>query len=506
MGVMRFLVYPPELLDEWPEVFRGYVSGMDGRVFPTRIEVHDNVLACRRQTSESGKFAVSWPVPGFGRPVLLTSSLTEREEPYVLAVELARGRISQIRDQVAAWEMAGMTVSEEFTELHRRAHQLFARAVAIQDQPAEASELAQEALTHAVAAGDLVTKSYIQQRLAVRRKRSSRLPALLGCHLESAQPGPDWNERYTSAFNAAAVPVCWKTIEPQEGEYHWELNDAQVDWCEEQRLMMTGGPLLDFSPDGLPQWLSKWSHDVLNLQSFVADFVETAISRYSGRIRNWEVAVRANTGGLPTLNEEQRLMVVARALEVARQMDGENQLIVRIDQPWGAYQSRGRHQLSPLQFVDALARAGVGLSAIHLEFAVGYRPRGSASRGLLDLSRLIDQWSVLGLPLHVTLAFPSGTGPDSLAQQDLMIEPDQWKATCSEEAQAEWLDQYLPLLMAKQIVVGIFWAHFHDGTAHQYPHAGMLRPDGSEKPALTHLVRYHQLYWDANGDESTVVF
>ena len=67
--------------------------------------------------------------------------------------------------------------------------------------------------------------------------------------------------------------------------------------------------------------------------------------------------------------------------DVARQVDEEAQLIIRIDQPWGEYQSRGQHRLSPLQIVDALVRSGVGLSAVNLEVAMGYfRPGGSARR------------------------------------------------------------------------------------------------------------------------------
>ena len=72
MGVMRFLIYPPELLEGWSAVYRAYISGTEGRVFPTRIEVDGNVMTCRRQVSESGKLHVAWPVPGFGRPVIFS--------------------------------------------------------------------------------------------------------------------------------------------------------------------------------------------------------------------------------------------------------------------------------------------------------------------------------------------------------------------------------------------------------------------------------------------------
>ena len=98
-------------------------------------------------------------------------------------------------------------------------------------------------------------------------------------------------------MGAAAIPLNWRTIEESEGEYRWDLLDQQVDWCEQNRLMVLGSPLVDFGPSGLPPWLARWEHDFFNLQSFVCDFVETAVARYMGRIRLWEIAARANTGG-----------------------------------------------------------------------------------------------------------------------------------------------------------------------------------------------------------------
>lgn len=494
MGVMRFLIHPRELLDGWPEVFRSYVSGADGRVFTTRIEVDGNIVACRRQASESGKLHVAWPVPGFGRPVISTTSLAEREEPYLLPVELARGKISQVRDQLGDWEIAGMSIPDEMLPYHQAAHRLFAKATAIQHVPDQACALAVEAIAKACQAAEVLAKSYTRQRLSVLRKRSHQLPASLGCNLGPAVPQSDWADCFCETFNVVEVPVEWRSIEPVEGEYHWDVSDAQVEWCQKQRHLIYAGPLLDLSPEGLPAWLWQWEHDFFNLQSFVCDFVETAISRYMGKIRHWEISARVNTGGALALSEEHRLALVARTLDVARQVDEELQLQIRIDQPWGDYQARGQHRLSPLQFVDALVRSGVGLSAVNLEISVGYRPRGSASRELLDFSQLIDQWSCLGIPLQVTLAVPSETSEDPNSNTDLEVDSGYWKNPWCEKVQAEWIDLYLPLLMAKQSVVGVFWTHFCDGQPHHFPHAGLLRPDHTSKPALEQFLKYRKAY------------
>jgi hypothetical protein len=493
MGVMRFLIHPPNVVDECPEIFRAYLSGWDGRVFPTRVEIDGQVMACRRPVSESGKLHVAWPVEGFGRPVLSTSSLPEREQSYVLAVELARGRISQVRDQLSAWQLQGLSVPAEFHQAHQEAHHLFAQAVAAQQDLRKASDLAQQAIRSECRAADLLTNAYTRQRLTFLWNRSRQAPAMVGCRLDRSFPDQKETDLFTDVFSAAAVPIEWKHIEPTEGSYNWDLNDTQVRWCEDQKLLVFGGPLIDLSPGGLPQWLWQWEHDVISLQSFVCDFVETAIRRYYGRIRSWEITTRANSGGAMTLSEEDRLSLTARTLEVARQVDEEIQLLIGIDQPWGDYQARGHHRLSPFQFVDAIVRSGVGLSALNLEFAIGYQPRGTSPRDRLMISQLIDRWSTLGIPLYVTLAVPSHADTEPAGDGDLEV-PDgsPWREPWSDSAQARWIEEFAPLLMAKQAVVGLFWAQLADAPCRRYPAAGLIDEAGVAKPAFQSLKSIEQ--------------
>lgn len=495
MGVMRFLVHPTEILDDWSEAAEAYVTGIDGRVYPTRVSFDGNRMECRRSLPDSGRLNVVWPVPGFGRPIVTTSSLREHEEPYILALELARGKISRIRDQVGAWEVAGMAVPEEFVEPNREAHRLFGKAVSQKADPVAASETALEALRMAFVAAELLVGSYTEQRLTVRRKRSQKLPASLGCYLGVEEPVESWDERFATAFNAAVIPVEWRNVEPDEGGYQWDVFDAQVEWCQKHHLLTYGGPLLDFSMGGLPDWLDTWLGDPLNLQSFVADFVETAVARYVGKIRHWEVSAYGNVGDGLALDEEHRLTLVAKSLETARTVDDEIQLTIRIDRPWGEYQSNGQHGLSPFQFVDALARSGVGLSGVNLELAIGFDGAGSPTRDLLDVSQLVDRWSMLGIPLHVTLAFPSASGPDEASSPEVSVGSSRWKSEFDPQLQAEWASQFLPLLMAKQAVVGIFWAHYSDAAGHRFPHTGLVDAASEPKPALDRIRLFNEEFW-----------
>jgi hypothetical protein len=495
MGVMRFVVHPTGLFADWPEVHRAYITGVDQSAWPTRIEVVGNQILCRRQNPDSGKLNIVWPVPGFGRPVLATSSLPEREHSYNLAVELARGKIVQVRNQLAVWQAAGMTIPDEFVPLHRAAHQLLARSVAVEHAPAEAADIAQQAIIKECQAAEVLTRSYVSQRLEVRHRQYPQLPTVFGCSLGDCLLAPAQQQQFLAAFNGAAVPLQWRCIEPEEGDYRWETYDSQVEWGLANQLLLRGGPLVDLSPNGLPKWLSQWEHDYWNLQSFVCDFIETVMSRYLGKIRIWEIAARPNAGGALALTEENRLTLVAKILEVARQVDQEGQFLIRIDQPWGEYQARGQHKLSPVHFADALIRAGMELSAINLEIAVGYSPMGSASRDLIDFSRMIDQWSILGLPLQVTLAFPSAAQHDPNQTTDLEVDARSWKLTASEEAQAQWIEDYVPLLLAKPAVLAVFWNHLSDAQPHRFPHAGLVRPDGTAKTSHASIVRLRELHW-----------
>jgi hypothetical protein len=255
----------------------------------------------------------------------------------------------------------------------------------------------------------------------------------------------------------------------------------------EHRLVMRGGPLVDFGPHGLPTWLKTWQNDILNLPSFVCDFVETAVAKYMGMVRLWEVAAYGNTGGALALSEDHRLAIVARVLETASRTHSDGQFFIRIDQPWGEYQARGQHRLSPLQFVDALIRSNLGLTGVNLEIAMGYQPAGSLSRDLFSLSRLIDLWSHLGVQLHVTLACPSSMEPDPKADSDLEATLAAPAGPWTPAAHEKWLVEAASLLMAKSVVTGVFFADLSDSIPHRYPRAGLFGADGGPKPAWSRL-------------------
>ncbi len=489
MGMMRFDLGLDEMAENHAQLEHAFLTNYDGAAFPGRVQIQGQELQYIRQCSDSGKLNIPWPVEGFGNPVLRTCSVLERETPYVLAVELARGQLCEMREQHATWAQAGMLIPDQYDTLQKQAYNDFLSACFSQQNPAQATLLANTALQKICLAEDVLANSYIEQRMHVRRQRISHLPAMFGCDLGPVSVS-EIPENYCDAFSAAGISLDWKAIESAEGEYEWERYDQQVEWAINNKLLLKGGPLLSFEDNGLPDWLANWKHDILNLQSFLSDYVETAVSRYTGKIRIWEVAARMNTGGLFGYTEENILAMTARMIDVARQVDEEGQIFIRVDRPWGDYQAKGKHRLTPWHVVDALLRSGTGLSGINLELAIGYEPGRNDARRLLRFSKLLDTWGSFGVPLHVTLACPSASEKDPLALLKTKVDNQQWQNEWTEQTQCDWMEKFLPMLLAKQPVAGIFWSHLSDSHQHRFPHAGLMKDSESPKLVIDQIISH----------------
>lgn len=484
MGVMRFIVHPPEFLKNWSESNQAYITGLDGRIFQTHTAVQDNILTCQRSFSDSGKVSVPWPVEGHGKPVLTTTSLREREEPYFLSLELARGKLAQVRDQWWYWEQGHLSIPAKFREAQKEAFSSFAEASSHQDDLDRCDRAARNSIAKACEAADILSDAYVTQRMASIRKSSGHAPSLLGSATDVSVLTEAGSKVFLDSFNTASVPIRWTDIEPEEGNYNWQPIDDMINFCHQNRIITRGGPLLSLRPDGLPKWLKCWAVDFLNLASFVCDFVDTAVSRYTGLVRIWEVSSAGNIGGALDLNEEQSLSLTARTLEAAIRTDSDSQFFIRIEQPWGEYQRLGKHRLSPYQFVDAIIRSNVAINGVSLDINIGYSPRGCFSRDMLSISKLIDQWSQLGLQIHVNLCCPSSSENDPLANSSLTILENVCRAPWSEEMQSEWMEKNIPLIMSKPAVTGVFLRQFSDSVPHRFPHAGLLDAEGRPKKLL----------------------
>ena len=120
------------------------MAGPDQIPWPCRTQLRDGELVLERNVADSGKFHIPWPVEGHGEVVLCTGTLMERARPYQLLVELARGKVNQVRNQIADWQAMGLVLSAKVEAALQKALGHLSRAVTSQYDVAKAAEQARE--------------------------------------------------------------------------------------------------------------------------------------------------------------------------------------------------------------------------------------------------------------------------------------------------------------------------------------------------------------------------
>ncbi len=495
MGTMSFLLPPGLTADDARGLERACVAGgPDNMPWPTRVQVSGGRLTLRREeVDESGYLLVPWAVNGAGRLLGSSATLMERDSPYQLLLELARGKANQLRCQVAAWQAGGLEVSDTQDEQIRAAVHAFGKAVAL-GHTTDADALTREALTKTYVAAEALTRTYLQQEFEQRHARQPRLDAVLGCRLGLAVLDDAGAAAVRKACNGVTVPFVWSGITPIEGSYDWEQPDALINWAEAHELPVCAGPLIDFSSSQLPEWLWTWERDLSGIAQFMGDYVAATVRRYRHRVRWWHLTAASNCAAVLSLGEEELLWLTVRLAEAARQVDPSLQIVVGLSQPWGEYMALEDRSHSPFIFADTLIRSGLNLKALDVELVMGVTPRGSYCRDLLDVSRLLDMYALLGVPLHVTLAYPSAGGADPRADPDYRVAAGHWHSGHDLKTQADWAAAFTALALCKPYVQAVTWAHLGDADAHQFPHCGLLDAAGRAKPAVRQLRRLRQAH------------
>jgi Glycosyl hydrolase family 10 len=459
-------------------------GGHDRAPTPTRARLDGDQLTLERDVNESAPAYIPWEVPRAGRVVVATTTLMFRDRPYQLLAELARGKINQVRNQYADWQAGGLTPTPDVDALLQRATHVFTESIMAEPGP-ESDRGSDEALAIAVEAAEVMVRRYQEQVFRLRHQRQAKFDTALGCRISSVPPrGLDDVVRL--AFNAACIPLTWGAIEPVETVHNWTDADAAVAWAADRNLRLFAGPLVDFSAGGLPEYARRLTTDPVAFRSLMCDYVETAVNRYRGKVSRWLVTSGANGSPALGLSEEDLIRLTAMAADAAWQIDPNLQLTFGVSRPWGDYLAGPGYEYSPFVYADTLLRAGLPFAGVEVEGFMGTSPRGNYCRDLLEASRLLDLFGLLGIPIQVSLAYPSSVTPDAKATDEQLGRAGRWR-DLSPAAQADWADAFGSLAICKSYVSGVFWDHLSDAERHRLPNCGLVDVGGAIKPAFDRL-------------------
>ena len=416
----------------------------------------------------------------------------------MLPLELARGKLNTVRNQIADWEQAGFEQNEALRAKLKSAMHHFTEAAVRQHEPQLASMFAQDALIDAVDAAELTAQPL---RGTGDCGTASERREVADClrHVASGRRGTfeQGLTKMTAALcNTAVVPLVWRNVVPEEDVYQWDAYSEQLSWCQTQGMNTCAGPLVKLDDRGFPAWLNAWQDDVDAVAAFSAEYTRASCSSSSAASRSG-TARRFPTARISSGSRTKKSCESSRAWW--KRFAGSTPIrrsVVSFDAPWGEYLRKTPLAYAPIHIADHLVRSGLPIAAFGLEIEAGYTGDGSYLRDALELSKLIDTWSMLGVPLYVFLAAPSAESEDALAETRSQPIAGAWPGGWSPEGQAEWVREIVPMLLAKPSVQGIAWQQYRDDEPHELPHAGLIDERGLPKPvfaALTSIRKEHVL-------------
>lgn len=470
-----------------------HVVGVDRMPWPSHSDLHGNILTIRRDGREGCSVRLPRNVAGFGEVVLRTACLMQRDEPYRVDVELCRGRMTQIRNQLAAWESEGWSIGMEQENRLRQTLHLLQKAVMAAD-PEESQRWASECLKESLWLGEEIALLRARDTLRVTTSNGHARRADIGCGVGEEIVDEREIRQLAESFDHLVIPVHWRRVETQKGEYQWDRLERQIEAARQAKVSFSVGPIVDFRPGGLPDWLCRWQNDPKCLATLMIDFVESCVGRFKDRVPEWETTAGSNTADIARLSEDQLLWLTRRLVEATQDIDPYAKDSLSIGQPWGEYLANGRRCYSPFTFVDALLRSDLTVSGLNLEIAMGFPRGGSYCRDLLEFSEILDLYAKLEIPLRVLLSFPSGESAEQEAAS-----AGQWHGSPTPETQADWLENFMSVALSKPRVERVTWGNYRDSDTDGWPLGGVVAASGEPKPSLERLrtvQRYGRSFQD----------
>src|SRR5262245_34163992 len=113
--MISFVVHVNGKLADKVNLAGAYVVGSDDVPLRAEITFKSGIITCKKRAAGPAGLALLWDVEGAGVLLLETIRLQERDRPYILQVELARGRLMRIANKTEEWGLLEYEGTGELT-------------------------------------------------------------------------------------------------------------------------------------------------------------------------------------------------------------------------------------------------------------------------------------------------------------------------------------------------------------------------------------------------------
>jgi GH35 family endo-1,4-beta-xylanase len=465
-----------------------YLFGTDGiGIRRAQIAFKNGLIECKKPNLETAGLALLWRVDGFGKVLMPTTCLPERERPYNLNVEMARARLMQIINKREDWSF--FNGLEGLREISEEAQQLFVRAIQnISDGPL-ASRLADESLKKAIVFSEKLAIKQAESSFNTRGKSHGFGRGCLGCRIDPQQiNNPGYIERLLELFGSVMVPINWAEIEPHRGTYDFSAVDACLDVLAKRKLAIGAGPLLCFSKKYLPKWLLRGGVEFEKIRETAYQFISQTVARYAAIVRAWCVVSGLNVFNQFGFRFEQ-VLEMTRAANMAVKAASDRALkIIEISNPWGEYYAVSPNSIPPLVYMDMVVQSGINFDGFGLQMLFGKNESGMHIRDMMQVSAILDLFSPIGKPLYITdVAVPSHGSDSSYDGKVAGIWHQEW----DQPQQGQWIEQFYEIALSKPFVDSVVYSNLADIEDGPIANSGLLTEQFEPKESFKTLKKLH---------------
>lgn len=294
-------------------------------------------------------------------------------------------------------------------------------------------------------------------------------------------------ELWLDVFNTATLPFYWGRFEPEQGRPDTAALLGAARWFADRGVALKGHPLVWHTVQ--PPWLLD--HGIDDIERMQRQRIRRDVGDFAGLIDTWdainEVVImpvfdKEDNGITRLARSRGRIAMVRLAFEEAVATNPSATLLINDFDLSSAYEC----------LLEGLLEANLPISAIGLQTHMHQGYWGEDA-----MLAMVDRFARYGLPLHLT--------ETSLVSGDLMpahivdlndFQVPSWPSTPEGEArQADELARHYRSLVGHPSVEAITYWGITDRDAWLGAPIGLVRTDGSPKPAYDALRRLVKGDW-----------
>ncbi|WP_150461597.1 endo-1,4-beta-xylanase [Nesterenkonia ebinurensis] len=296
-------------------------------------------------------------------------------------------------------------------------------------------------------------------------------------------------EHWLGLFDTATLPFYWGRFEPQEGEPRTDELRNTARWFAEQGVRIKGHPLV-WHTVCAPWLLGKPLDEVERL---LRARIRREVSDFAGLIDTWDAINEVVI--MPVFTAEDnavtclarikgRVEMMRIAFEEARAANPNATLLLNDFNMSTAYEC----------LIEATLEAGIRIDRLGLQSHMHQGPWGQEKT-----ERVLERFSRYNIPIHFTeTTILSGEpAPRDIGDiNELHAEPGEWPSTDEgEQFQADALEDHYRRLFEHSAVEALTYWGFPDRDVWLNAPAGLIRRDGTPKPAYHRLRKLFRSEW-----------